>query len=105
MTPPSLVGQVPFMEAKRRFIARYLRDLLDACDWNVTHAAGFAKLERSNFKRLMRQHGVKRPGAKTLTWNGLCPASLHGLDYEGQPCDSCNVKSTSTTQDVQGGTR
>lgn len=25
------------------------------------------------------------------TWNGLCPAGKHGLDYEGQPCDLCPV--------------
>lgn len=22
-------------------------------------------------------------------WNGLCSAGLHGLDFEGQPCDLC----------------
>lgn len=22
-------------------------------------------------------------------WSGMCPAGLHGLDYEGQACDVC----------------
>lgn len=22
-------------------------------------------------------------------WDGLCPAKVHGLDHEGQPCDRC----------------
>lgn len=84
---PELVGKVPFAEAKRRFVMLYLTELLEACSWNVTKAAYFAKVERSNFKRLMKQHGVKRP--TTPEWNGLCPANQHGLDYYGQPCDHC----------------
>ena len=23
------------------------------------------------------------------SWNGMCPAGKHGLDYEGQRCDLC----------------
>jgi len=25
------------------------------------------------------------------TWNGLCPAGKHGLDFEGQACDLCAI--------------
>ena len=26
---------------------------------------------------------------RTKTWNGLCVAQKHGLDFKGQPCDRC----------------
>lgn len=32
----------------------------------------------------MTGHGVTRK------WNGLCPASKHGLDFKGQACDLCS---------------
>lgn len=25
-----------------------------------------------------------------VTWDGLCEAKKHGLDFEGQPCDLCH---------------
>lgn len=29
-------------------------------------------------------------------WSGLCPAGLHGLDFEGQECDRCAAKEFAT---------
>lgn len=81
-------AQLSFVQAKRDFVQRYLRELITACGWNVTKAALAAKIERSNFKRLLKQHGIARPRPE---WNGLCPANQHGLDFEGQPCTLCGA--------------
>ena len=87
---PSLVGFVPYAEARRRaedaFIKAYVEELLGATKGNIAHAAKFARLDRSNFKRLMKRAGVVKPRP---AWNGLCPANQHGLDFEGQACALC----------------
>jgi hypothetical protein len=34
------------------------------------------------------------------TWNGMCPAGLHGLDYQDQRCDLCAGVTTSAKRDA-----
>lgn len=54
----ALVGDVPFDEAVARFKKRYLTELLEACGFNITKAARFARVERKNFTRLLKRFNV-----------------------------------------------
>lgn len=40
--------------------------------------------------------------AERETWDGLCPAGKHGLDYAGQPCDLCRKSVTEREEHVGG---
>lgn len=53
-----LVGDVPFDEAVARFKKRYLTELVEACGFNVTKAARFARVDARNFRRLLQRFGV-----------------------------------------------
>lgn len=59
--PPDVPGIVPYVKAKfdalRAFNVAYLGDVLEKAG-TVTRAAYAAGLDRSNFRRLMKQHGV-----------------------------------------------
>jgi two-component system response regulator HydG len=59
------LSDLPYVEAKRRavgaFNRSYLEDLLAKAHGNVTAAASLAKLDRSNFRRLLKQFAVPRP--------------------------------------------
>jgi DNA-binding NtrC family response regulator len=46
-------------EAKRGWECQYLIDVLEACDGSPTRAAVMAGIDRSNFLRLCRKHGVR----------------------------------------------
>ena len=52
----------PFQEAKRQIVNAferdYLRSRLEAADHNITHAAQASGMERMQFKRLLRKHGL-----------------------------------------------
>jgi DNA-binding NtrC family response regulator len=60
----------PFMRARDRFVEeferRYLTDILERCNMNVSEAARQACVDRRNFQRLLRRHQInprelKRP--------------------------------------------
>ena len=40
-------------------------------------------------------HAYVPPTEAERTWNGMCPAGLHGLDYQDQRCDLCAGVTTS----------
>ena len=52
----------PFIEARDRFVdefeRRYLTDILERCDLNVSEAARQAGVDRRNFQRLLRRHQI-----------------------------------------------
>ena len=45
----------------REFESRYVQHLLEKNDYNVTHAARAADMQRPNFKRLMNRLEIKIP--------------------------------------------
>jgi DNA-binding NtrC family response regulator len=60
----------PFIKARDRFVEeferRYLTDILERCNMNVSEAARQASVDRRNFQRLLRRHQInprelKRP--------------------------------------------
>jgi DNA-binding NtrC family response regulator len=57
------VAPVPYVEAKRlalgEFNRSYLQSLLTRSNGNVTAASSMAGLDRSNFRRLLKQFGVR----------------------------------------------
>ena len=48
-------------EVIREFESRYVQHLLEQNDYNVTHAARAADMQRPNFKRLMNRLDIKIP--------------------------------------------
>jgi DNA-binding NtrC family response regulator len=54
------LGGVPYAEAKRRFVTlfddTYTGELLRQTGGNMSEAARLAKLDRSNFRRLLKRH-------------------------------------------------
>ncbi|MEC7948327.1 MAG: helix-turn-helix domain-containing protein, partial [Myxococcota bacterium] len=60
------VRGLPFWSAKERIIEaferEYLLDLLDRHSGNVSRAARAADMDRKTLSRLMKKHGVNRPG-------------------------------------------
>lgn len=62
--PPGSPGRPePFMKARDRFVTefekRYLLDILERADSNVSEAARQAGVDRRNFQRLLRRHQIK----------------------------------------------
>ena len=55
-------GDLPFAEAKQRVIdafeARYLRQLFDRCEGNVSAVARAAEVDRKHLRTLLRKHGI-----------------------------------------------
>jgi DNA-binding NtrC family response regulator len=62
---PSDLFDLPRKDAKdaviREFESRYVQQLLEQNDYNVTHAARAADMQRPNFKRLMNRLDIKIP--------------------------------------------
>ncbi|HEX7841103.1 MAG TPA: sigma-54-dependent Fis family transcriptional regulator, partial [Kofleriaceae bacterium] len=52
---------VDYREATRRFQRRYLLDVLNECDWNITEALGRLGLARSHLYNLIANFELKRP--------------------------------------------
>jgi two-component system response regulator HydG len=63
------LAHLPYAQAKklalRAFERRYLTALLDRCARNISSAARSAGMDRSNFRRLLKQYGVLQPGEDT----------------------------------------
>ncbi len=61
---PEALPDLPFMELKRQtvesFERRYLTQLMSECEGNVSMAARKAGLDRSNFRRLLKEYGLAR---------------------------------------------
>ncbi|MGM0576331.1 MAG: sigma-54-dependent transcriptional regulator [Myxococcota bacterium] len=59
------VSGLPFRQAKdvavQTFERRYLREVLDRAEGNISEAARLAGLDRSNFRRLMKRHSESFP--------------------------------------------
>jgi len=51
----------PFQEAKNLFEKLYVQKILIECNYNITHAAERAGMDRSNFKDKMKKHGIVVP--------------------------------------------
>jgi transcriptional regulator with GAF, ATPase, and Fis domain len=50
-----------FQEATRRFQGRYVQEILDSVNWEVTEAARVLDLTRAHMYNLIRAHGLERP--------------------------------------------
>lgn len=59
---PPLDIDASFKDEKRRIVNAFEKDYLAAklaqCDQNISHAARFSGMERNQFKRLLRKHGL-----------------------------------------------
>jgi DNA-binding NtrC family response regulator len=59
----------PFIKARDHFVGeferRYLTDILERCDANVSEAARQAGVDRRNFQRLLRRHQISPRQMKT----------------------------------------
>ena len=51
--------ELPLVEARARFERRYLTEILDAAQGSLTAAAKQAGMDRSNFRRLLKRHGIR----------------------------------------------
>ncbi len=61
---PSGTIEVPLVEARARFERRYLSEILDNAQGSLTAAAKQAGMDRSNFRRLLKRHGIRSaPGS------------------------------------------
>jgi two-component system response regulator HydG len=49
---------LPLLDARARFERRYLSEVLEAARGNLTAAAKQAGMDRSNFRRLLKRHGI-----------------------------------------------
>ena len=56
------------------FETDFLRKLLEKHHGNVTYAAREAKIDRSNFLRLLRRHGIQAKGYRKPAANTAVPA-------------------------------
>ena len=61
------LAHLPYAQAKklalRAFERRYLSAVLQRCNGNISSAARAAGVDRSNFRRLLKQYDVERDGA------------------------------------------
>lgn len=78
-----LIGDVPFDEAVARFKKQYLTELLEACGFNISKAARFARVERKNFTRLLKRFGVTTSYCRVsrdgeVCSDTQCPLKLNG---------------------------
>ncbi len=61
---PSGTIEVPLVEARARFERRYLSEILENAHGSLTAAAKQAGMDRSNFRRLLKRHGIRSaPGS------------------------------------------
>jgi DNA-binding NtrC family response regulator len=51
-------------EYRDRAERRYIEATLDACDWNISKAAGLLGVERTNLHKKMRALGLRREGMR-----------------------------------------
>jgi DNA-binding NtrC family response regulator len=60
----------PFIKSRDRFVGeferRYLTDILERCDLNVSEAARQSGVDRRNFQRLLRRHQINPREMKRL---------------------------------------
>ena len=65
------LAHLPYAQAKklalRAFERRYLTAVLSRCSGNISSAARAAGVDRSNFRRLLKQYEVERDGNGTDT--------------------------------------
>ena len=58
--PLSVRADLPYAEAKRRlleaFELRYLRDVIERCEGNISAASRAAELDRGYLRSLLRRH-------------------------------------------------
>ncbi len=58
----SLLGEVDFREAKRKFEVAYLKRKLEEHHWNVSATAAEIGLHRQSLQEKLRELGIQRPG-------------------------------------------
>ncbi len=63
-TRSSAVPQLPLSEARAEFERSYLTHALHRADGNTAEAARLSGVDRSNFRRLLKRHGITAAAAK-----------------------------------------
>ena len=58
----SLLGEVDFREAKRKFEIAFLKQKLEENRWNVSRTAAAVGLHRQSLQEKLRELGIRRPG-------------------------------------------
>ena len=58
--PSQISTETPLREAKNEFEHHFIRNCLEANDWNITETARQLGIERTNLHRKMRQYDIKR---------------------------------------------
>jgi DNA-binding NtrC family response regulator len=62
--PGSIAPQLPLSEARAEFERTYLLQALRRADGNTAEAARLSGVDRSNFRRLLKRHGINAADAK-----------------------------------------
>jgi two-component system nitrogen regulation response regulator NtrX len=61
--PPAPGERTSLREVRERAERSYIVATLDACEWNISKAAQWLDVERTNLHKKMRSYGIKREGA------------------------------------------